>query len=124
MKGKKKKAQPAIPTAKDIQPLVEAQQRASQVGVETPFGAQTYRTNPDGSRTLVTSLGPAGEQLANRALGLGMVDSQQVGVPDQVNMIAQGLANRVGGRFGVAPGQGLQLGSVKGGNNQLLPPSQ
>jgi hypothetical protein len=124
VKGKKKAKQPAIPSAAQIQPLIDAQQRSSQVGVETPFGAQTYRTNPDGSRTLVTSLGPAGEQLANRALNLGMVDSQQVGVPDQVNQIAQGLANRVGGRFGVNPQTGLQLGSAKGGNNQLLPPSQ
>jgi hypothetical protein len=125
MKGKKKKAQAPLPTAQNIQPLIDAQQRASQVGVETPFGSQTYRTNPDGTRTLVTSLDGPGAALADRALSLGMIDSQQVGVPDQINQIAQGLANRVGGRFGVSPQSGLTLGSSKPqGQLQLLPPSR
>lgn len=126
MKGKKKKqAQAPLPTAQNLQPLIEMQQRASQVGVETPFGAQTYRTNPDGTRTLVTSLSGPGAALADRALSMGMIDSQQVGVPEQVNQIAQGLANRVGSRFGVSPQTGLQLGNAKPqGSSQLLPPSQ
>lgn len=127
MKKSKKKSQPALPNAQQLAPLLQLQQQYSQVGVETPFGSQQYKTNPDGSRRLVTSLTPGGEQLVGRAYDLGMTDSEQAGVPDQVNSIASALANKVGGRFGVAPGQGFQLSqtSAKPQNPRpMLPPAQ
>lgn len=122
MKGDKK-PKTKMPTAKELGPLLELQQRYSQVGVETPFGSQTYRTNPDGTRSLVTSLTPGSEQMLSRALMLSQTDSDQVMIPGQVNQIAQGVANRVGSRFGIAPQQGMQLQGSKPGQNQLLPPA-
>lgn len=141
MKSKKKSSQPTMPTAAQLQPMLELQRQYSQVGVETPFGAQNYRRNPDGSTSLVTSMSPQGQALVNRSMNLGMTDSDQVFVPQQVNGIASELANRVGGRFGMQPQQGgVQLGPRKpmspqsqmpaangvqqmqtGGNGQMIP---
>jgi hypothetical protein len=124
MKGDKK-PKVTTPTAKDLQPLLDMQMKYSQVGAQTPFGSQTYRTNPDGSRTLVTSLTPGSEQMLNRALALSQTDSDQMYIPQQVNQIAQGVANRVGNRFGMAPQQGMQLqGSKPQQGNQMLPQAQ
>ena len=125
MKGSKKKSQPTIPNARDLAPLLELQQRYSQVGVETPFGSQQYRTNPDGSRSLVTSLNPQSMGLVNRALTLGGLDSEQVQVPQQANDIATQLANRVSQRFGNRPGGPINLsGGSKPpqGQQPMLPP--
>lgn len=114
MKSKKKSSQPAMPTAAQLQPMLDLQAKYSRVGVETPFGAQNYRTNPDGTTTLVTSMSPQGQALVNRSMGLGMTDSDQVFVPEQMNGIASELANRVGGRFGMQPQQGgVRLGPSK-----------
>jgi hypothetical protein len=82
------------------------------VGVRTPFGEQRYEIGPDGrSSTMVTDIGPEGQALVGRAVGLGMTDSARMQVPNQINGLAQALANRVGGRFGMAPEQGMQLSS-------------
>lgn len=122
----KKKPQPTMPGATDLQPMLDLQQRYSQVGVETPFGSQTYRRNPDGTTTLVTGLSQPGQALVNRSMGLGMTDSDQVFVPGQVNDIASAVANRVGGRFGLAPQQGgVNLGPSKPmGVRSMIPPAQ
>lgn len=127
MKKSKKKSNQAQPTAAQLAPLLQLQQQYGQVGVQTPFGAQTYRTNPDGSRTLVTSLSPQGQGLVDRATMLAGTDSEQVGVPGQVNDIASALANRVGGRFGLQPGQSFQLSGTQAkpqNPRPMLPPAQ
>ena len=126
--GKKdnKQTQPAMPTAAQLRPMLDLQAKYSQIGVETPFGAQNYRRNPDGSTSLVTSLSPGGQALVNRSMGLGMTDSDQVFVPGQMNGIASALANRVGGRLGLAPQQnGVHLGQSKPTPTQgAMPPAQ
>ena len=127
MKKSKKKSSPALPNAHQLGPLLQLQQQYSQVGAQTPFGSQQYRTNPDGSRTLVTSLDPRGQALVDRAQGLAMTDSEQVGVPGQVNDIASQLANRVAGRYGAQPGGGFQLSGTPAKGTQakpMLPPAQ
>lgn len=123
MKSKKKETQPAMPTANNLQPMLELQKQYSQIGVETPFGAQNYRKNPDGTTTLVTSLSPGGQALVDRSMGLGMTDSDQVYVPQQVNDITTALANRVGGRFGLQNGAApISLGPSKPMNPQASMP--
>lgn len=116
-----KKKETKLPTAKQLDPLLQLQDKYNRVGVETPFGSQNYRTNPDGTRTLVTTLGPQGQQLVDRSMGLAMTDSEQMHVPQQVNDIAAALAGRVGGRFGLQTGQPMQLGT---GQSQKPPQGQ
>jgi hypothetical protein len=106
-----KKKETKLPSAKQLEPLLQLQDKYNRVGVETPFGAQNYRTNPDGTRTLVTSLGPQGQQLVDRSMGLAMTDSEQMHVPQQMNDIASALAGRVGGRFGIQTGGPMQIGT-------------
>lgn len=98
-----------LPTAAELAPLVDLQAQYNRVGYETPFGAQNYITNPDGTFTLKTDIGPEGRKLVERAVGIGMTDSNRFAVPDQINSIASALANRVGERFGLPAGQGFQL---------------
>jgi hypothetical protein len=117
----KKKKETKLPTASQLEPLLQVQDKYNRVGVETPFGAQNYRTNPDGTRTLVTTLGPQGQQLVDRSMGLAMTDSQQMQVPQQMNDIAGALAGRVGNRFGMQTGGPMQL---SGGQAQKPPQGQ
>lgn len=98
-----------LPTASELAPLIDLQAQYNRVGYETPFGSQNYVTNPDGTFTMKTDIGPEGRKLVERAVGIGMTDSNRFGVPDQVNSIASALANRVGERFGLPAGQGFQL---------------
>lgn len=98
-----------MPTAAELGPIIELQAQANRVGVETPFGSQNYRRNADGTTTMVTDIGPEGRALVGRAVGLGMTDSTRMQAPQQVNAIASALANRIGGRFGIAPGQGFNV---------------
>lgn len=107
--SKKKTPDVKMPTAAELQPIIELQAQANRVGVETPFGSQNYRRNADGTTTMVTDIGPQGQQLVGRAVGLGMTDSTRMQAPQQVNAIASALANRIGGRFGIAPGQGFNV---------------
>ena len=114
--AKKEKTKP--PSAAQLKPILDLQAQYNRVGVETPFGAQNYRTNKDGSQSLVTTLGPQGQQLVDRSVGLSMIDSEQMQVPDQVNQIASALAGRAGNRLGVQTGGPMQLGS----SQQQKPP--
>lgn len=99
-----------MPTADEIGPLIDLQAQYNRVGVRTPFGEQRYEVGPDGrSSTMVTDIGPEGRALVGRAVGLGMTDSSRMQVPNQINGLAQALANRVGGRFGMAPEQGMEI---------------
>ena len=120
----KKKQETKLPSAKDLRPLLDLQAQYNRVGVQTPFGSQNYRTNPDGTQTLVTTLGPQGQKLVDRSMGLAMTDSQQMQVPQQVNDIASALAGRVGNRLGVqGGGQPMQLsGQQKPPQGQQPPP--
>lgn len=118
-----KKKETKLPSAAQLQPLIDQQARANRVNVQTPFGAQNYQTNPDGTQTLVTTLGPQGQQLVDRSMGLAMQDSQQMQVPQQINDIAGALAGRVGGRLGVQTNGPIQLsGSQKPPQGQQPPP--
>lgn len=82
------------------------------MGVETPFGSQNYRKNPDGTTTMVTDIGEEGRGLVGRAVGLGMTDSSRMQIPPQLEGIAGALASRVGQRYGLQYGsQPMQLGS-------------
>lgn len=74
------------------------------MGIETPFGSQNYRKNPDGTTTMVTDIGPLGQQLVGRAASLGMTDSNRLSVPGQLNPIAGALMSRVGQRLGMPMG--------------------
>lgn len=108
--GKSRKAPDVkMPTAAELGPIIELQAQANRVGVETPFGSQNYRRNADGTTTMVTDIGPEGRALVGRAVGLGMTDSTRMQAPQQVNAIASALANRIGGRFGIAPGRGFDV---------------
>lgn len=80
------------------------------MGVETPFGAQRYDRNPDGSYNMVTDIGDEGKGLVSRAVGLGMTDSKRAQAPAQMNGIAGALASRIGQRMGLNYGnQPIQL---------------
>lgn len=118
--SKKEKAA-KLPTATQMKPLLDLQAQYNRVNVETPFGSQNYRTNQDGSKTLVTSLGPQGQQLVDRSMNLAMADSEQMHVPQQMNDIAGALAGRVGNRFGLQTGGPMQL---SGGQAQKPPQGQ
>lgn len=72
--------------------------------METPFGSQNYRKNPDGTTTMVTDIGPSGQQLVGRAASLGMTDSNRLQTPGQLNGIAGALMSRVGQRLGMPMG--------------------
>jgi len=72
--------------------------------VETPFGSQSYAKNPDGSYKMVTDIGPQGQQLVSRAVGLGMTDSARMSIPPQLQGMAGALASRVGQRMGLQYG--------------------
>lgn len=119
-----------LPTASELAPLIDLQAQYNRVGYETPFGAQNYITNPDGTFTLKTDIGPEGRKLVERAVGIGMTDSNRFAVPDQINSIASALANRVGERFGLPAGQGFQLSpnaakpSAKPQQQAAPPPAQ
>lgn len=120
--GGKKAPETRMPTAAEIGPLIDLQAQYNRVGVRTPFGEQRYEVGPDGrSSTMVTDIGPEGQALVGRAVGLGMTDSARMQVPNQINGLAQALANRVGSRFGMAPEQGMQLASS---NNQVQTPAK
>lgn len=120
--GGKKQPETKMPTAAEIGPLIDLQAQYNRVGVRTPFGEQRYEVGPDGrSSTMVTDIGPEGQALVGRAVGLGMTDSARMQVPSQINGLAQALANRVGGRFGMAPEQGMQLASP---NNAVQTPAK
>ena len=107
--SKKKTPDVKMPTAAELRPIIELQAEANRVGVETPFGSQNYRRNPDGTTSMVTDIGPEGRALVGRAVGLGMTDSTRMQAPGQVNQIASALANRIGGRFGIEPGQAFNV---------------
>ncbi len=78
--------------------------------METPFGSQNYRKNPDGTTTMITDIGPQGRGLVGRAVGLGMTDSTRMHIPPQLEGIAGALASRVGQRMGKSYGsQPMQL---------------
>lgn len=74
------------------------------MGVETPFGSQSYAQNPDGSYKMVTDIGQQGQQLVSRAAGLGMTDSTRLQAPGQLNPITGALMSRVGQRMGIPMG--------------------
>lgn len=95
---------PAMPTPEQLKPLLELQARYNRVGTQTPFGSQTYRTNPDGSSTLVTDIGEDGRAMINRAGGLAMTDSARVASNPALDGITGALAGRVGSRLGVNVG--------------------
>ena len=95
-----------MPTAAELGPLLELQARTNRVGVETPYGSQNYRTNPDGTTTLVTDVGADGQNMINRAGGLAMTDSARMDEHPQLNALAGALSGRVGNRLGVGGGGG------------------
>lgn len=108
--GKSKAPEARMPTAAEIAPLVDLQAQYNRVGVSTPFGSQRYEVGPDGrSSTLVTDIGPEGRALVARAMGFANTDSNRMGVNPQIDGLAQALMNRVGSRFGMQPGQGMEL---------------
>lgn len=79
--------------------------------METPFGSQNYRKNPDGTTTMVTDVGPEGRELVGRAVGLGMTDSNRMQAPGQLGNMAGALASRVGQRLGLDMGNmPIQIG--------------
>lgn len=81
------------------------------MGVETPFGSQNYRKNPDGTTTMRTDIGPEGQALVSRAVGLGMTDSNRLQAPGQLGPMAGALASRVGQRLGLNMGNHpIQIG--------------
>lgn len=109
--SKKKPDAPKMPTANELRPLIELQAQYNRVGTETPFGAQNYRRNPDGTFSMVTDIGPEGRALVGRAVGLGMTDSSRMQVPAHLNALAGALAGRIGQRFGMQGPQGFSLSS-------------
>lgn len=98
--GKPKIPEAKLPTAAELGPLIELQAQTNRVGVETPFGSQNYRKNPDGTTTMVTDVGQEGRNLVGRAVGMGMTDSNRMQVPAQMNGLAGALMSRVGQRLG------------------------
>lgn len=87
--GGKKAPQTRMPTAEEIGPLIDLQAQYNRVGVRTPFGEQRYEVGPDGrSSTMVTDIGPEGQALVGRAVGLGMTDSARMQVPRQIDGLA------------------------------------
>lgn len=53
---------------------------------------------------MVTDIGPQGQALVGRAVGLGMTDSNRLQAPGQLNPIAGALMSRVGQRLGMPMG--------------------
>ena len=128
--GKPKVEAAKLPTAAELGPLIDLQAKYNRVGVETPFGSQNYAKNPDGTYKMVTDIGPEGQQLVSRAVGLGMTDSARMAVPPQLEGMAGALASRVGQRMGLQYGnQPIQLGQPapmpqqKPQQQQQLPPT-
>ena len=94
------------------------------MGVETPFGSQNYRKNPDGTTTMVTDIGPQGQQLVGRAASLGMTDSNRLQTPGQLDQIAGALMSRVGQRLGMPMGSfPTQLSQSPAMPQQMPPPN-
>lgn len=105
--SKKAPKQQKMPDPKE---LIALQAEYNRVNVDTPFGSQTYIPGADGkSTTLKTDIGPLGQQLVNRGVGLGMTDSNRMNVDPRMNDLAGALLGNVGKRFGMNLGGSLQL---------------
>lgn len=105
--SKKSPKQQKMPDPKE---LIALQAEYNRVNVDTPFGSQTYTPGADGrSTTLKTDIGPEGQQLVGRGVGLGMTDSNRMSVDPRMNQLAGGLLEKVGKRFGMDLGGSLQL---------------
>lgn len=104
--SKKSPKQQKMPDPKE---LIALQAEYNRVNVDTPFGSQTYVPGPNGSTTLKTDIGPLGQQLVNRGVGLGMTDSNRMSVDPRMNELAGALLGNVGKRFGMDLGGSLQL---------------
>lgn len=101
-----------MPTAAELKPILDLQSQYNRVGVETPFGQQNYKQNPDGSFNMVTTAAPEMQGLINRAGSLGMTDSSRMSVPPQLENMAGALASRASQRLGMNYGsQPMQLGT-------------
>lgn len=104
--------QAKLPTPGELGPLLELQSKYNRVGVSTPFGAQNYSRNPDGSYNLNTTVSPGMQAMIDRVGGLAMTDSARMQGSPQVDAISGALAGRVGDRLGLslgnAPMQGVQ----------------
>lgn len=131
--GSKGKVEAAkLPTAAELGPLLELQSKYNRVGVQTPFGSQSYTRNADGSYNMVTDVGPEGRALVSRAVGLGMTDSNRLQAPPQLAGLAGALMSRVGQRlgqsYGAAPVQIGRQPSMPAAKpqqqQQPLPPAQ
>lgn len=104
--SKKSPKQQKMPDPKE---LIALQAEYNRVNVDTPFGKQTYVPGPDGSTTLKTDIGPEGQQLVGRGVGLGMTDSNRMNVDPRMNQLAGALLGNVGKRFGMDLGGSLEL---------------
>lgn len=101
MGSKSKSSSPKLPKPEQLAPLLELQAKNNRVGVETPYGKQTYRKNADGTYSMVTDVGEEGQAMIDRAGRLGMTDSAMLPGYSQADAIAGALAGRVGGRLGL-----------------------
>ena len=73
--GSSNKKAPKQPKMPDPRELIALQAEYNRVNVDTPFGSQTYVPGPNGSTTLRSDIGPLGEALVGRGVGLGMTES-------------------------------------------------
>lgn len=93
----------------DPRELIALQAQMNRVNVDTPFGSQTYGDGPNGSTTLRTDIGPEGQALVGRGVGLGMTDSNRFSIDPRMNELAGALLGKVGNRFGMDLGGSLNL---------------
>lgn len=117
MSSSKKK--PDMPDMPDPLELIRLQSEVNRVNVDTPFGSQNYVAGPNGSTTLRTDIGPMGQALVGRGVGLGMTDSARHNVDPRMNELAGALLGRVGSRFGMDLGGAMQLSP-----NAAMPPAK
>lgn len=127
----KSSSQAKMPTAAELGPILELQNKYNRVGSNNQLGGQNYTRNADGSFNLDTTLTPQGQALADRAGGFAMTNSAQMQMPSSMNDLAGALASRVGQRVGIQQGsQPMQLMGQQQGpqakpqQGQQQPPAQ
>jgi len=93
-----------MPTAAELAPILELQNKYNRVGANNQLGGQNYTRNADGSFNLDTTLTPKGQALADRAGSLAMTNSAMMQSHPQLDGIAGALASRIGQRNGLSYG--------------------
>jgi hypothetical protein len=98
----------------DPSQLIQQAIQANRVGVNTPFGSQTYSTDANGNTVLNTALSPQMQALLGQQMARAGGAAPQYQLPGANADILNGLDTRLAQRYGIPVGGSGGSGSTPG----------